>query len=114
MLALAIGACDVDAVLERGIGDHRDARTNRADEPGRGSEPFPDLFLARRPECGSEHVLELDLVQAVVAAHEREREVAVLLHDRQRLDDRWRLDPEQGADLLDRARVRRRDRLRRR
>jgi hypothetical protein len=82
-----------------------------ADGPNRArvrAERRLDLLHGRRPVVGVERLEELRLLEAVVAADEREHERPVVLHDGHRLRRRRRVEPEvlrQRLDRLDAGRL---------
>ena len=63
-----VRAGEVARALDRRVLDHRHVGADRADE-ARGPELLGDLLDVGWAEIGSERVAELDLVEAVVAAH---------------------------------------------
>ncbi len=94
------------------VRDDADAGADRPDRPGVGPEGRPDLVRLSRPERLAEGALRLQLVQPVVAAHEREHDLAAD-NDRHRLRRRRRVDAEELGQALDRRDPRRLDLLRR-
>ena len=85
-----VRADDVAAVLHGVVEQHRDVRADRADE-ARRADPVADLLVVGGPERGAERVGELDLVDAMVAAHEHEHEAATVRDDRKGLQQRPRV-----------------------
>ena len=100
VLVGAVGAAEVALALDRRVLDHRHVRADRADEPGRASRSAISSAVAWR-NLLAERVRELDLVQAMVAAHEREHEAALRGDDRDRLQRRALGHAQRTGDLLD-------------
>ena len=103
-------AADELALAQRLVGDDADADPDGPDRAGIGAEGDPDLRRLRRPERPPQRLLGLQLVQAVVAAHDREHHPALLVlrhHDhglgRQALVDAEELG--QAGDRPDAGRV---------
>jgi hypothetical protein len=96
---------------QRLVGHHVDLRADRPDEPGLGAEAVAHLLGLRRPRGRAERVLELDLVERVVAAHQHQHRPAVLDDHRQRLDQRPGRHAEHRGHRVDRGRAGRLDRL---
>ena len=103
---------------QRLIGQHRHRGADRPDEPRHGAEVLPHLLALRRPERTTERVLQLDLIQPVVAAYDHEHGATSLRVHRECLDQRARRHTELPAYRLDGRRAGRLDllglRLRRR
>src|SRR5205807_9146115 len=67
----AVGPGDIAAGRDRSVEQHRYVRADGADEP-RGAQPPLHLIGTGRPEVGPQRVAKLDLVDAVIAAHDHE------------------------------------------
>ncbi len=118
-----VGTGDVGVAGERRVLDDRQAAADGPEVADR-AELRLDLLTARLAEVGVHPVAQLDLVEAVVAAHEDEDHPPALDDDRQGLDegagrqpevlgDRLDLGQARSVDLLGRAKRRRQlDRLR--
>src|SRR2546423_8249872 len=102
VFVVTIGTNDVLAFAESLVRDHVDSDPYRTDRAAVRAEGLADLGVLRGPEVLSQHGEELHLVQAVVAADEREHDAAVG-HDRHRLRSRTGVDAQEVRDSLDRA-----------
>ena len=98
---------------QRLVGDDLAGEADRAERAGIGAEGGADLLLGGGPSALGDRVAELLLGEAVVAAHEREHDRAVLTGHRHRLRRRGLVDPEQLGKRLDRRHPGRLDLLRR-
>jgi hypothetical protein len=97
------------------VGDHADRflRCDRAEEARFGAEVVEDLGFGREAVIGQAgQFRELDLVDDVVAAHQRQHETLVGRHDRDRLDRACQRDAQQRGHVLAGLLRRRVDRLR--
>ena len=101
-----VGAGDVAVAVQRRVHQDRDVGADRADV-ARRADPVRELRLVRGPEALAERVAELDVVDAVVAAHEHEPQLVLADDDRIGLDQRARGHAERLADLRDRGLARR-------
>ncbi len=100
-----VRAADEGVALDRLVDQHRHLRSDRADE-SRRAELLCDLLGLGRPEVGAEGVPELDLVQAVIAAHEHEHHPPALHDHGHRLQQRSWGHAERPRDVLDRGQAR--------
>ena len=107
---LAVGARDVRARLDRVVEQDRHVDADRADVAG-GPDPLGELVRARGPELGAERVLELDLVDAVVAADDHQQQPAVGDHHRVGLQQRAGRHVQAARDVGDRHQPGRLDQL---
>ena len=104
MEAVAVRAGDELPLAQRLVGDHLALEADRPERPAarrrrpRGS-PLPSTGATRRRSRR-----ELHLLEAVVAAHEREHDRPVRLRHRHRLRRRRRVDAEELCERLDRRR----------
>ena len=101
MRVVAVGAGHVAARLDRVVEQDRHVRADGPDVAGR-ADPLRELVLPRGPELRPERVLELHVVDAVVAADHDQHEPAVLHHHRVGLQQRARGHLEAAGDLRDR------------
>ncbi len=90
---------------DRGVEQDLHLCADRADI-ARRPEPRLDLVGAGGAERLAERVLQLDLVDAVVAAHDHQPHLAGVEHHRECLERRSGGDPELGDERLDRGRSR--------
>ena len=92
--ALQVGVRSVGArhqaaqPAQRLVADHPDGVADRPDEPGLGAEELAHLGLLRQARRSAQSVLELDLVEAVVAADEHQHRVAAVGDHGHGLDQR--------------------------
>ena len=107
----AVRADDELALAQRLVGEDRAGVADRSDRARVGPERRPDLVLGRGPDAAAERGGGLRLLEAVVAADEREHERPVLLHDRHRLGGGGSVDAEELGQRLDRRHARRLDLL---
>ena len=112
-VAAPVDAGDVEARLvgaddevghrrDLAVGDHADRplRADRAEEAGLAAEVVEDFRLAGHAVVGhAGHLLKLDLVDLVVAAHQRQHE-AVLGHQRHRFHGALQRQAEQRGHVL--------------
>ena len=88
---------------QRLVRHHLHARADGADEAAHRAEHLAHLVLGGGPDGRAERVLQLDLVQAVVAAGEHQHRAAAVEHDREGLDRRARRDAEEAGQGIDRG-----------
>src|ERR671914_1065763 len=88
---------------QRLVGEHLDGRAERPDEAGLGLEDRPHLLGLGRPRGRAEGVLQLDLVEAVVAPHQHQDGAAPVRDHGDRLDHRPGGDAEQAGPRLPRG-----------
>ena len=92
--------------LQRLVGHHLHAGADRPDEARHRPERLPDLLGLRGSDGGaSERILELDVVQAVVAADHHQQRAAVGHEHGEGLDQRPGGHTEHGRHLVDRRRA---------
>ncbi len=85
------------------VGEHLHRRADRADEAGLGLEDRAHLLGLGGPGRGAQRVLKLDLVEAVVAAHQHQHRPAAVRHHGHRLDHGAGGHAEQARHVLDRG-----------
>ncbi len=110
VVVLAVGAGHVGARGDRVVEQDRHVRADRPDVAGR-ADALLELLRARRAELGPERVLELDLVDAVIAADHHHHEAAVGDHHGERLEQGALGHAHARGDVGDRDEPGRRDLL---
>ena len=112
MPAGAVCAGDELPFAQRLVRDDAAGESDRAERTALRAEAGCDLIACCRSKVGAQRRLQLRLLEAVIAAQEREHERAVVLDDRHRLRGRCEIDREQLGERLARAGIRGLDLLR--